>query len=236
MARADATQAMTRLPWVFDRPWQCREARGPTGRDFPGMMPRLEAVPARNADFTAGRKRLSCYATSSPRATPRSPGAVRARRRGKDAAGAGRRNCLSPTMTWSGGCPRSGPRRSASRSPSLPEEAAADRRQRGGGSRGGARGAAQGYHPPLAVIFDNADNSELLKSWLPSGNGHIIITSRNKEWTKMADPLAVDVFSREESVADLLRHVPYLDPGDANQVAEALGDLPSRDRAGERLA
>jgi hypothetical protein len=76
------------------------------------------------------------------------------------------------------------------------------------------------------LIFDNAENSDLLKSWLPSGNGHVIVTSRNKEWTNTADPLAVDVFSREESVAHLLRHVPHLDPGDADQVAEALGDLP----------
>ena len=63
------------------------------------------------------------------------------------------------------------------------------------------------------IIFDNADNADLLKSWLPTGNGHVIITSRNKEWTNTADSLEVDVFSREESVAHLVRHVPNLDPG-----------------------
>ncbi|MGH3495494.1 MAG: FxSxx-COOH system tetratricopeptide repeat protein, partial [Sciscionella sp.] len=76
------------------------------------------------------------------------------------------------------------------------------------------------------LIFDNADNADQLAPWLPSGNGHVIITSRNKEWTTTADPLEVDVFSRAESVAHLLRHVPHLDLGDANRVGEVLGDLP----------
>ncbi|MGH3261667.1 MAG: FxSxx-COOH system tetratricopeptide repeat protein, partial [Trebonia sp.] len=71
-----------------------------------------------------------------------------------------------------------------------------------------------------------ADNADQLAPWLPSGNGHVIITSRNKEWTTTADPLEVDVFSRAESVAHLLRHVPHLDLGDANRVGEVLGDLP----------
>ena len=36
----------------------------------------------------------------------------------------------------------------------------------------------------------------------------------------------MDVFTRDESVAHLLRHVPDLDPADARMVADALGNLP----------
>ena len=42
----------------------------------------------------------------------------------------------------------------------------------------------------------------------------------------MPQPLELDVFSREESVAHLIRHVPGLSAADAQRVSEALGDLP----------
>jgi TIR domain/Tetratricopeptide repeat/CobQ/CobB/MinD/ParA nucleotide binding domain/NB-ARC domain len=76
------------------------------------------------------------------------------------------------------------------------------------------------------LVFDNADDPKELEPFLPSGSGHVIITSRNQAWTKSAEPLEVDVFTRQESIAHLMRHVPELNPGDAADVAAALGDLP----------
>ena len=76
------------------------------------------------------------------------------------------------------------------------------------------------------LIFDNAEDPEELDPFLPTGSGHIIITSRNQAWTRHAAPLELDVFSREESVAHLIRHVPRLPAADAQRVSEALGDLP----------
>jgi tetratricopeptide (TPR) repeat protein len=76
------------------------------------------------------------------------------------------------------------------------------------------------------LIFDNAEDPKDLESFLPAGSGHIMITSRNQAWTRHALPLEVDVFTLEESVAHLLRHVPELDHADAERVAEALGNLP----------
>jgi len=76
------------------------------------------------------------------------------------------------------------------------------------------------------LVFDNADDPDELDPYLPSGSGHIMITSRNHAWTHSAEPLEVDVFTRAESVAHLMHHVPDLDPGEAEDVASALGDLP----------
>ncbi|MCW2879005.1 MAG: ATP/GTP-binding protein [Sphaerisporangium sp.] len=81
-------------------------------------------------------------------------------------------------------------------------------------------------HSRWLLIFDNADDPKDLEPYLPSGLGHILITSRNPAWSRVADPLEVDVFTREESVEHLLRRAPGLNSSDAEKVASALGDLP----------
>ncbi|TMR12152.1 tetratricopeptide repeat protein [Nonomuraea turkmeniaca] len=76
------------------------------------------------------------------------------------------------------------------------------------------------------LIFDNAGEPDDLRHYIPTGSGHVIVTSRNPTWVNIAEPLEVDVFSREESLEHLLRTVPGLAPEDALRVAEALGYLP----------
>jgi MinD-like ATPase involved in chromosome partitioning or flagellar assembly len=76
------------------------------------------------------------------------------------------------------------------------------------------------------LIFDNADDPQELEPFLPGGPGHVLVTSRNLAWSRMADPLEIDVFARRESVDHLQRRVPQLVVEDADMVAEALGDLP----------
>ncbi|MFD7564770.1 FxSxx-COOH system tetratricopeptide repeat protein [Streptomyces tendae] len=76
------------------------------------------------------------------------------------------------------------------------------------------------------LVFDNADRPEDLEEYFPSGEGHILITSRNQSWAGHAHPVSVDVFSREESVRFLQRRVPGMPTQDASRLAEALGDLP----------
>ena len=76
------------------------------------------------------------------------------------------------------------------------------------------------------LIFDNAEDPEELGPFLPAGSGHIIITSRNQAWARHAGPLELDVFSEEESVEHLMRHVPKLDRTDAARVSQAVGQLP----------
>jgi hypothetical protein len=80
--------------------------------------------------------------------------------------------------------------------------------------------------PHWLLIFDNADDPKQLEPYLPTGSGHVLITSKNQAWTHSAEPLEVDVFTRDESVGHLLRHVPELDVADAQRVADALGHLP----------
>ncbi|WP_203737616.1 FxSxx-COOH system tetratricopeptide repeat protein [Actinoplanes italicus] len=76
------------------------------------------------------------------------------------------------------------------------------------------------------LVFDNAEERDELAPWLPDGPGHLLITSRNHNWTGVARPVDVDVFMRGESV-DLLRaNLAGLTEIDADRLADALGDLP----------
>jgi DNA-binding SARP family transcriptional activator len=76
------------------------------------------------------------------------------------------------------------------------------------------------------LIFDNAEQPAVLVRYLPGGGGHVLITSRNPGWHELAIPVAVDVFDRGESITLLRRRAPQLTEGEAERIAEALGDLP----------
>jgi hypothetical protein len=76
------------------------------------------------------------------------------------------------------------------------------------------------------LIFDNAEDPRDLEPFLPTGAGHVIVTSRNRAWAHRAEPVEVDIFTRDESVAHLLRHVPGLHADDAAKISAAVGDLP----------
>ena len=76
------------------------------------------------------------------------------------------------------------------------------------------------------LIFDNAEEPDDLAEHFPGGPGHVIVTSRNPAWASVAEPVDVNVFSRQESVEHLQRMVDELSAEEADQVAEELGDLP----------
>ncbi|NNN38263.1 tetratricopeptide repeat protein, partial [Streptomyces sp. S3(2020)] len=76
------------------------------------------------------------------------------------------------------------------------------------------------------IILDNAEDPEQLRSWLPEGGGHVLITARNPAWSGIVPGLSLGVFRREEAVAYLRRQLPDLGEGQADALAEALGDLP----------
>lgn len=76
------------------------------------------------------------------------------------------------------------------------------------------------------LVFDNAENAEDIAAWLPSGDGHVLITSRAHVWDEIAVQVEVDVLDRAESVAMLRGRVRELPQDDAYRVAEAVGDLP----------
>jgi tetratricopeptide (TPR) repeat protein len=76
------------------------------------------------------------------------------------------------------------------------------------------------------LIYDNAEDPQVLAGYLPGGSGHVLITSRNPDWHELATPVPMDVFTRQESLSLLCGRVPKLSEPDADRVAEALEDLP----------
>ncbi len=77
------------------------------------------------------------------------------------------------------------------------------------------------------LIFDNARDADSIKQYLPrSASGHVLITSRNPDWRSVVNPLPVEVWERNESVAFLLKRTGRTDDAGANALADALGDLP----------
>lgn len=229
LARTDAAQATSRLLWAFDRPGQLPGSASADGPRFPGTVPRIWSAPARNADFTGRAETLELL-----RDKLSGGGAVIVAQALYGLGGVGKtqlaleyahRFMADYDLIW--WVPAE---RAEEISLSLADLARRMDLRVGDNVAEAAEAALEELRkdtiPRWLLIFDNADNPKQLESWLPMGSGHVIITSRNQAWTNTADLLEVDVFSREESVAHLMRHVPHLDPGDADRVAEALGDLP----------
>ena len=76
------------------------------------------------------------------------------------------------------------------------------------------------------LIYDNAENPQLLAPFLPGGGGQVLITSRNPRWQELATAVPVDLFDPDESVTLLAHRVPRLAAPDAAQIAEAVDNLP----------
>jgi hypothetical protein len=77
------------------------------------------------------------------------------------------------------------------------------------------------------LVFDNAEAPNEVRQYFPTGGaGKILVTSRNPDWARVTQSLEVDVFTRAESTTFLTRRNPDLSEGDADRLAEALGDLP----------
>lgn len=77
------------------------------------------------------------------------------------------------------------------------------------------------------LIFDNADQPEDVRDYLPQGDGHVLITSRNPRWDTVARTVPVEVFAREESIEFLGKRVARaITREDADRLANELGDLP----------
>lgn len=76
------------------------------------------------------------------------------------------------------------------------------------------------------LVFDNAESPELIRSLIPHGPGHVLVTSRDRSWLGQVDAIEVNVFDRAESVQFLSRRVPGITASDAIELAGALGDLP----------
>jgi len=77
------------------------------------------------------------------------------------------------------------------------------------------------------LIFDNADQPEDFRDYIPRGPGDVLITSRNNQWQENFDTVQVDVFTRTESM-EFLSKWASIDATESqtNLLADKLGDLP----------
>ena len=78
-------------------------------------------------------------------------------------------------------------------------------------------------------VFDNVENLDDLIGFTPEGRRVrvIITTTRHLDWDSLGWlPLTVGVFDREQSITLLCKHTGDTDGDAADQIAEALGDLP----------
>lgn len=82
-------------------------------------------------------------------------------------------------------------------------------------------------HPRWLLVFDNAADPKTVQRYLPGGDGHILITSRNIEWRSASTTFVeVDVFTLDECSAFLERRWPELTPEQAVTLSNRLGRLP----------
>jgi MinD-like ATPase involved in chromosome partitioning or flagellar assembly/tetratricopeptide (TPR) repeat protein len=79
------------------------------------------------------------------------------------------------------------------------------------------------------LIYDNAENVDAVAKLLPSGGGHVLVTSRNERWEEQvgrAKTVKLGFFERQESISHLQRRLPAIELADADRLAEELGDMP----------
>ena len=77
------------------------------------------------------------------------------------------------------------------------------------------------------LIFDNARQAQDVRDYLPQSRaGHVLITSRDPNWSRVAHPFEVKVLPREDSVKFLLQRTGKNDEAAARALADDLGDLP----------
>ncbi|MFE0454441.1 FxSxx-COOH system tetratricopeptide repeat protein [Streptomyces sp. NPDC058914] len=78
------------------------------------------------------------------------------------------------------------------------------------------------------LIFDGADDVSEIRDLIPEGRGDVLVTSLTRDWVSLLgfQEYTVRPFTRNESVAFILRRVPRATAAEAEQLAEAAQDLP----------
>ena len=86
--------------------------------------------------------------------------------------------------------------------------------------------------PGWLLIFDNADQTTDIGPWLPTGPmppgipGHVIVTTRRGGFAAMGPVLDLDVIGLPDAVRMLRARVPRLGQQTGKQIAQELGRLP----------
>lgn len=82
---------------------------------------------------------------------------------------------------------------------------------------------------PRLLVFDNCEEEELLKQWLPTtGSCYVLLTSRRAHWSREINVsvLPLRVLQRSESIKLLQQLAPHLSQNEVDEIAAEVGDLP----------
>ena len=79
---------------------------------------------------------------------------------------------------------------------------------------------------PWLLIYDNVKTPDAITDLRPSGQTRLIITSRHPDWTGIAEPTPLNVWSDEVTAQYLLDITQRDDEAGAKTLAELLGGLP----------
>ena len=75
------------------------------------------------------------------------------------------------------------------------------------------------------LLFDNAVDQAAVAPFLPAGEGHVLITSRARDWSQVAEPMQVGVMTAQEA-GHFVRRRAGRDEAAADELAVELGNLP----------
>ncbi|MFC4016025.1 tetratricopeptide repeat protein [Nonomuraea purpurea] len=80
---------------------------------------------------------------------------------------------------------------------------------------------------PTLLVFDNATDVATVRRWCPAtGATRVVITTRNRAFLRLFEPVEVEVFTSAQAQAFLYRRTGQDDPAGATGLADDLGHLP----------
>lgn len=85
---------------------------------------------------------------------------------------------------------------------------------------------ALGGRADWLLVFDNAQAPDDVAAVLPTAGGHVLFTSRNRGWGRIATQITLEVFARDESVTFLRNRSGRREREAFGKLADELGDLP----------
>jgi tetratricopeptide (TPR) repeat protein len=204
----------------------------PVQPQFPGALPRVWKVPARNPNFTGRGADLAALATALAAGPTVTVKAVRGM------GGVGKTQLAAEfayghaadydLVYWL----------AAEQVASIPDQFTALAAQLGLDPVPEPEGLQAQVHdqlrhvPGWLLIFDNADSVDDLRPWLPGGpmppggHGHVIVTTRRGGFAALGEVMDLDVITPEDALALLRTRVPGLDEATGNELAEEFGCLP----------
>lgn len=203
-----------------------REAR------FPGAMPRLWNVPARNPNFVGRREALAALRdalAARPTVTVHSVHGM---------GGVGKTQLVNEfaylratdyDLVWWV---------SAEQPAAIPDQFSRLATVLGVDPEGDPETVRAAVHgalrevPGWLLVFDNADTVEDVRVWLPAVPlpagipGHVVVTTRRAGFEELGRVLDLDVVTPEEAVQLMRTRAPRLPEPEAGQIAAKLGRLP----------